>query len=82
MFCTTAIESANADKDIAAVKQLHKQTTHVQALRKIFHEIDADQCHVVSIEDLRDAISKKKLSSFLESMGISTGPLDPLHDHG
>lgn len=75
VFCTTAIESANADKDIAAIKQLHKQTTHVQALRKIFHEIDADQCHVVSIEDLRDAISKKKLSSFLESMGISTEDL-------
>jgi len=75
VFCTTAIESANADKDVAAIKQLHKQTTHVQALRKIFHEIDADQCHVVSIEDLRDAISKKKLSSFLESMGISTEDL-------
>lgn len=34
--------------------------------------IDADSLDVVSIQDLEEAMSQKKLSSFLESMGIST----------
>ena len=34
--------------------------------------IDADSLDVVSIQDLEEAMSRKKLSSFLESMGIST----------
>jgi len=72
VFCNTAIESANADKDIAVIKQLQKQASHVKALRKIFEEIDADSLDVVSIQDLEEAMSQKKLSSFLESMGIST----------
>ncbi|CAL1144918.1 unnamed protein product, partial [Cladocopium goreaui] len=72
VFCNTAIESANADKDIAVIKQLQKQASHVEALRKIFEEIDADSLDVVSIQDLEEAMSQKKLSSFLESMGIST----------
>ena len=38
VFCNTAIESANADKDIAVIKQLQKQASHVEALRKIFEE--------------------------------------------
>ena len=37
--------------------------------------IDADSLDVVSIQDLEEAMSRKKLSSFLESMGISTEEL-------
>jgi len=72
VFCNTAIESANADKDIAVIKQLQKHSSHVEALRKIFEEIDADSLDVVSIHDLEEAMQQQKLSSFLESMGIST----------
>jgi len=72
VFCNTAIESAHADKDIAAVKQLHKKAAQVQSLRNIFKEMDSENCSVVSLQDFQQALSQQKMSSFLESMGIST----------
>ncbi|CAE7933400.1 Scn11a [Symbiodinium necroappetens] len=43
VFCNTAIESAQSDKDIAIMKQMRKHDLQVQALRHIFKEIDHDK---------------------------------------
>ncbi|CAE7604158.1 scn4ab [Symbiodinium sp. CCMP2456] len=61
VFCNTAIESAHADKDVAAIKQIHKQAAQVQSLQQLGKEFE-------------EAMSQQKMASFLQSMGISTGP--------
>ena len=42
-----------------------------QALRHIFKEIDHDKSMHVTLAELKEALSAKKLSSFMESMGRS-----------
>ncbi|CAE7202465.1 Cacna1c [Symbiodinium natans] len=78
VFCNTAIESAQSDKDIAIMKQMRKHDLQVQALRHIFKEIDHDKSNLVTLAELQEALSAKKLSSFLESMGISTQDVSTL----
>mmetsp|Transcript_29087 Transcript_29087/g.68554 ORF Transcript_29087/g.68554 Transcript_29087/m.68554 type:complete len:628 (+) Transcript_29087:36-1919(+) len=73
VFCNTAIESAAADKDIAVMKQMRKQAAQVQVLRHVFQEINSHHTDTISMQDLQDAMGADKLSSFFESMGISTG---------
>lgn len=72
VFCNTAIESAAADKDIAVMKQMRKHAAQVQVLKNVFREIDEKSNKSISMEDLEDAMSAHKLSSFFESMGIDT----------
>ncbi|CAE7838483.1 unnamed protein product, partial [Symbiodinium sp. KB8] len=72
VFCTTAIESAQSDKDIAIMKQMHKQRSLVEALKNTFSEIDHDNSNRVSLDELKQALTAKKLVHFMESLGIST----------
>ncbi|CAJ1347136.1 unnamed protein product [Effrenium voratum] len=72
VFCNTAIESANSDKDIAALTQLQKQSTLVRSLRRIFKDMDKENSNMVSIDEFKTSMATRKLSSFLESLGIST----------
>jgi len=72
VFCTTAIESAQSDKDIAIMKQMHKQRSLVEALKMTFSEIDHDNSNRVSLDELKQALTAKKLVHFMESLGIST----------
>ncbi|CAK9007187.1 unnamed protein product [Durusdinium trenchii] len=72
VFCNTAIENASVDKELASIKQVYTKSNQVHTLQKIFYEIDATGTNEVSIEDLEDAMTRGELSSFLESMGIST----------
>jgi len=72
VFCNTAIESAAADKEIAAITQLKKQQDLSQSLHEIFDEMDVDNSNTITLDEFRDALSSTKLSNFLESLGIST----------
>lgn len=72
VFCNTAIESAQTDKEIAVMKQIQRQRSQVETLRGFFREMDDEETSVVSLKELQDAIHTGKLSGFLESMGIST----------
>ncbi|CAJ1355201.1 unnamed protein product, partial [Effrenium voratum] len=60
------------------MKQMRKHDAQVQALRHIFKEIDHDKSMQVTLAELQEALSAKKLSSFLESMGISTQDVSTL----
>mmetsp|Transcript_35405 Transcript_35405/g.81674 ORF Transcript_35405/g.81674 Transcript_35405/m.81674 type:complete len:157 (+) Transcript_35405:1409-1879(+) len=71
-FCNTAIENARADKDIAVMKQMSKHAAQVDALRTVFSEIDANQSKLINLSELQEAMKEEKMSSFMESMDIST----------
>lgn len=72
VFCHTAIESATKDKEIVVMSQIQKQRAQASALREMFKEIDVDDSEMVSVQELRHALNTQKMSSFLESMDIST----------
>lgn len=72
VFVNTAIESASADKDIATLKQMEKRAENMTSLIEVFKDIDETHHNQVSIEDLEEAFSQNKLSTFMESLGIST----------
>lgn len=72
VFVNTAIESANTDKDLATLKQMHKRLAQVDNLKQIFQEIDDSNANQVSIDELEEALATNKMGSFMESLGIST----------
>jgi len=72
VFCHTAIESAQADKEIAVMVQMEKEAAHVRGLKSMFNEMDVDGSNMVSVNELKAALNTMKLASFLESMEIST----------
>ncbi|CAK9048144.1 Probable voltage-dependent R-type calcium channel subunit alpha-1E (DOE-1) (Voltage-gated calcium channel subunit alpha Cav2.3) [Durusdinium trenchii] len=78
VFCHRAIESAQADKEIAIMKQMEWKEAQLRALKGVFVEIDADKSNVITTEELEVAMSKDSLTNFLESMDISTGDLRTL----
>lgn len=72
VFCNNAIESAKADKEIAIMKQMSWHQSQLRTLKGVFREIDADTSNMITFLELEEALSQKKLSSFMESMDIST----------
>ncbi|CAK9051506.1 L type [Durusdinium trenchii] len=78
VFCTTAMESAAADKEIATMKQLQKKNAQLQDLRDAFAEIVDSESNTVNIEDFSKAMSSARFRHFLESMSISTTDIDIL----
>lgn len=79
VFCNTAIESAHADKEVAAIKQVRSKDQQVEALRQVFSEIDNANRNLVTFEEMADAISNGELASFMEAMGISTDDIRTLY---
>lgn len=72
VFCNTAIESAGADKDIRTLKQIQDKAQQVELLKGVFDEIDFEQVNEISFDDVKRCLANGDLSSFMESMGIST----------
>eukprot|EP00439_Symbiodinium_sp_Y106_P011937 s578_g1.t2 len=83
VFCNTAIENAKADKDSsdAFYAQRHHALESTcsflvqsmnEALRAVFNDIDVNQSKLVNLSELKVAMDQSKLSSFMESMDIST----------
>ncbi|OLP98059.1 hypothetical protein AK812_SmicGene19518 [Symbiodinium microadriaticum] len=68
VFCTTAIESAQSDKDIAIMKQMHKQRSLVEALKNTFSEIDHDNSNrAVSLDELKQVVEMHILDNIASS---------------
>ncbi|CAE7466719.1 unnamed protein product [Symbiodinium pilosum] len=72
VFCNTAIESASADKEVATIKQARKRAAQIDQLKDIFKELDHSGSNNISLQDMEEAIDTKRLSHFLDSIGIST----------
>ena len=78
VFCSTAMESAAADKEIATMKQLKKKNAQLQDLRSAFEEIVDAESNTVNIGDFEKAMGSAKFRNFLESMSISTEDISTL----
>lgn len=72
MFCNVALESAQAHRDIALVKQMQKRQALVHALKKLFSCHVPSQAHSMGFADLQEALMNEKLSACLSRWGIPT----------
>eukprot|EP00931_Biecheleriopsis_adriatica_P022198 TRINITY_DN14331_c0_g3_i1.p1 TRINITY_DN14331_c0_g3~~TRINITY_DN14331_c0_g3_i1.p1 ORF type:complete len:631 (+),score=101.36 TRINITY_DN14331_c0_g3_i1:29-1894(+) len=72
VFCHSAIESASADKDIAALIQLTNQKMYAATIRSMFYEIDDDRVDGITLDELESALRDENFCAYLESIEIST----------
>ncbi|CAJ1349888.1 unnamed protein product [Effrenium voratum] len=78
VFCSTAVESAANDKEIAMMKQYQRKQMQVSDLRHVFREIVDNETNLVSLEEFEEALATPRFASFLESMSISTADISTL----
>lgn len=78
VFCHRAIESAQADKEIAIMKQMEWKESQLRALKGVFIEIDDDGSETITSAELEAAMNKPALMHQMESMDISTRDLRTL----
>jgi len=72
VFCHSAIESSNSDKEIASLKQLSNERNYVETIRKFFSELDDDNSDCVTIDEFERALEDERMSAYLESVDIDT----------
>merc|ERR1712187_783563 len=73
VFCQSAIEGAEADRDLVVQKHLAQKTEYVQNLKKLFHEIDSDESNVISMEEFAAHLSDEESRAFFNSLEIDVG---------
>eukprot|EP00931_Biecheleriopsis_adriatica_P068992 TRINITY_DN4287_c0_g1_i2.p1 TRINITY_DN4287_c0_g1~~TRINITY_DN4287_c0_g1_i2.p1 ORF type:complete len:608 (-),score=92.37 TRINITY_DN4287_c0_g1_i2:105-1889(-) len=73
VFCHTAIETANSDKEFAVMLQLANKKNYVEGIKKIFHEIDGSGTTNINLHEFERKLRDERLSAYLESIDIDTG---------
>mmetsp|Transcript_29461 Transcript_29461/g.84318 ORF Transcript_29461/g.84318 Transcript_29461/m.84318 type:complete len:687 (-) Transcript_29461:36-2096(-) len=73
VFCQSAIESANHDKDMVVQAQLANKQKYKEQLEELFKSMDPDQTGLVTFNMFEEALSheEKELQAYLDSMGIT-----------
>lgn len=72
VFCHTAIESANSDKDIAIRVQLNQQQSYVRAIKGMFRDIDADGSNSITIDEFERTLDDERMKAYLASIDVDT----------
>eukprot|EP00930_Biecheleria_cincta_P048546 TRINITY_DN3382_c0_g2_i1.p1 TRINITY_DN3382_c0_g2~~TRINITY_DN3382_c0_g2_i1.p1 ORF type:complete len:655 (-),score=91.15 TRINITY_DN3382_c0_g2_i1:442-2406(-) len=72
VFCHTAIESANSDKDIAIRVQLAQQKTYVKAIKGMFRDIDTDGSNSITIDEFERTLDDESMKAYLASIDVDT----------
>eukprot|EP00931_Biecheleriopsis_adriatica_P035076 TRINITY_DN20213_c0_g1_i1.p1 TRINITY_DN20213_c0_g1~~TRINITY_DN20213_c0_g1_i1.p1 ORF type:complete len:566 (+),score=91.69 TRINITY_DN20213_c0_g1_i1:115-1812(+) len=70
IVCQTAIESANADKDLAVLLQMQNQKRYAAMIRQIFKEIDRDGSDEITLDEFEEHLKDERLSAFFHSVDI------------
>lgn len=70
IFCNTAIESANADKELAVMTQLANQKQYAESIRGIFQEIDQHGTEEITIDEFQRGMQNEKLAAYFASVDI------------
>eukprot|EP00931_Biecheleriopsis_adriatica_P110681 TRINITY_DN8497_c0_g1_i2.p1 TRINITY_DN8497_c0_g1~~TRINITY_DN8497_c0_g1_i2.p1 ORF type:complete len:621 (-),score=90.39 TRINITY_DN8497_c0_g1_i2:66-1895(-) len=72
VFCTSSIESAHAQKDVAAMRQMQNHQKYADSIKKIFTNIDLNGSALISLQEFENALEEPEMSALLESMNIPT----------
>merc|ERR1712217_291547 len=71
VFCQSAIESAQQDKELATLNQLRDQDKIYAKLNELFEEIDQDESGLVTLDELEHVLAQRHSQAYLQTLGIS-----------
>merc|ERR1711920_390369 len=72
VFCQSAINSAQLDKDLATMQLLDELNIFSEKLTGLFKSIDSDESGFITLNELEDVLSEPFANAYMESLGIST----------
>eukprot|EP00933_Yihiella_yeosuensis_P055403 TRINITY_DN54161_c0_g1_i1.p1 TRINITY_DN54161_c0_g1~~TRINITY_DN54161_c0_g1_i1.p1 ORF type:complete len:235 (+),score=54.23 TRINITY_DN54161_c0_g1_i1:42-707(+) len=72
VFCHSAIEASTADKETAVLAQLTNQKHYVEAIKKVFSEIDEDQSKQITIDEFEKKLDDENMAAYFHSIDIDT----------
>merc|ERR1711920_1002730 len=61
VFCQSVIESANQDKDLAAMQHLSQMEFYMDFMRTLFDDMDINQSGVITINDLEASLHDERM---------------------
>merc|ERR1712217_31639 len=70
VFCQSAIESAQNDKDLATADALNSRERTHEKLTELFNDLDDDGSGEITIDELEEALLHSKSQAYLVSLGI------------
>eukprot|EP00928_Gymnodinium_smaydae_P014242 TRINITY_DN15187_c0_g2_i1.p1 TRINITY_DN15187_c0_g2~~TRINITY_DN15187_c0_g2_i1.p1 ORF type:complete len:620 (+),score=60.16 TRINITY_DN15187_c0_g2_i1:98-1957(+) len=70
MFCQSAIESTQLDKELAAMHMMANKNAHIDAMNELFKEIDEDRSGHLTLLELEQALSDERIQAYFSSLEI------------
>lgn len=72
VFCQSAIESAQMDKEMVTMHMMANKKFYMQALVQLFSDIDTDHSGQITIAEFEAYLDKEKCRLFLDALDINT----------
>eukprot|EP00931_Biecheleriopsis_adriatica_P018615 TRINITY_DN12988_c0_g2_i4.p1 TRINITY_DN12988_c0_g2~~TRINITY_DN12988_c0_g2_i4.p1 ORF type:complete len:525 (+),score=92.96 TRINITY_DN12988_c0_g2_i4:98-1576(+) len=70
VFCQSAIEGANADKDVSVMLQLANKQNYVNAIKTIFQVLDHDDSLEITMDEFQESLNDPRMQAYMESLEI------------
>merc|ERR1712217_177195 len=70
VFCQSAMENAQRDKELATLNLLGSQEDMRAGLRAVFHEIDDDNSGNITLGELEPFLKNPSAQAYLHALGI------------
>merc|ERR1711876_75356 len=70
VFCQSAIESAQSDKDLVTMNLLHDRERLQSQFAKIFSDLDLDSSGELTIDELESVLMQRHSQAYLQSLGV------------
>merc|ERR1711972_1094112 len=72
VFCQSAIESAQYDKELMTLNLLNEQDQLCKKLTDLFEDIDEDGSGSITVDELGEFLMKRHAQAYLQSLGIDS----------
>lgn len=70
VFCQSAIDSAQSDHDAVLQSILANKQAHIEKIRYLFNEIDAEDVGVITYQMFQDKVTTKEVQTYFESIDL------------
>ncbi|CAJ1400198.1 unnamed protein product [Effrenium voratum] len=70
VFCQSAIESAQSDHDMIMQNIIANKEAHIQKVRSLFTNLDADDSGYISLVELEENMHKKEVQTYFEALEL------------
>eukprot|EP00930_Biecheleria_cincta_P034681 TRINITY_DN23937_c0_g1_i1.p1 TRINITY_DN23937_c0_g1~~TRINITY_DN23937_c0_g1_i1.p1 ORF type:complete len:754 (-),score=80.73 TRINITY_DN23937_c0_g1_i1:44-2305(-) len=80
VFCNSAIESAQRDREAAAQDQLSRKHNYTVWLAKLFSNLDSDNSGCITVQELEQNLEAPEIQSYFHALEIDTDAAWKLFD--